>query len=67
VQLHGRASALDVRVRQPLSLSRDNAVGCGLDYEADLHKYERDTAKAREKLQRAKYVSARGGGVDAIL
>jgi len=56
VQLHGRASALEVRVRQPLSLSRDNAVGCGLDYEADLHKYERDTAKAREKVLRAKYV-----------
>jgi hypothetical protein len=54
VQVHGRASALEVRVRSVLSLSRDNAVGCGLDYEAEVHKYERDTQKARDKLQRAK-------------
>ena len=54
MQVHGRASALDIRVRQQLSLARDNAVGSGMDYEAELHKYERDAQKARERLQRSK-------------
>ena len=54
IQLHGRASALDIRLRQQLAMARDNAIGCGSDYEAELHKYEKETAKARDKLQRSK-------------
>lgn len=54
MQVNGRLADLELRVRQQLAMSRENAVGCGVDYEAELHKVEKDQNKARERLQRCK-------------
>lgn len=54
MQVNGRLADLELRVRQQLAMSRENAVGCGVDYEAEVHKVERDQHKAKEKLQRCK-------------
>jgi len=59
IQIHGRSSALEIRVRQPLAMARENAVGCGVDYEAELHRAEREVAKARDKLTRSKAAELR--------
>mmetsp|Transcript_20644 Transcript_20644/g.24438 ORF Transcript_20644/g.24438 Transcript_20644/m.24438 type:complete len:669 (-) Transcript_20644:123-2129(-) len=59
MQVNGRVADLELRLRQTLSRSRENAVGCGVDYEAEIHKVERDTQKAREKLQKSKSAQQR--------
>mmetsp|Transcript_46810 Transcript_46810/g.94438 ORF Transcript_46810/g.94438 Transcript_46810/m.94438 type:complete len:623 (-) Transcript_46810:88-1956(-) len=54
IQMHDRTSALEIRLRQVLAMAHDNAVGCGEDYEAALHRYERETTAARTRLRRSK-------------
>jgi hypothetical protein len=35
-------------------MSRENAVGCGIDYEAEINRVQRETIKAGERLQKCK-------------
>ena len=39
MELNGRASALEVRVRQQLNDARENSAACSAEYEAELNKY----------------------------
>jgi hypothetical protein len=54
MQSNGRHADLELRVRQQLSMSRENAVGCGIDYEAEINRVQRETIKAGERLQKCK-------------
>ena len=59
MELHGRASALEIRVTSPLNAVRSNAVAAALSYEAELNKYGREVAKARDRLARGKVAQAK--------
>lgn len=44
-QLHTRISQLETELRQRLSMARENAVGCGVDYENEVHNADREVVR----------------------
>ena len=58
-QLQSRASALEMQLRHKLAMAKENAVGCGDDYQNEFTNAQKGVMRARERLHASKMKTAR--------